>query len=79
LPGFPEWPCYLHIWPFPLIIKSTINASANNGDWEAWFDFFLDGIRETATNAVATAHRLRNLFDFAYDGYLSILNEGAET
>lgn len=33
-----------------------------NGDWEAWLAFFLDGVRETAEGAVATANRLTTLF-----------------
>lgn len=33
-----------------------------DGDWEAWLDFFLDGVLETATGAVETAHRLLDLF-----------------
>jgi Fic family protein len=32
------------------------------GDWEAWLDFFLQGIIETAGAAVATAQRLLALF-----------------
>ncbi|MDH5666822.1 MAG: Fic family protein [Nitrospira sp.] len=32
------------------------------GDWEAWIDFFLEGVRTTATGAVATAQRLVELF-----------------
>ena len=32
------------------------------GDWEAWLDFFLEGVAETATGAVVTAHRLLELF-----------------
>lgn len=32
------------------------------GDWEAWMDFFLDGVKETAENAVETARRLVSLF-----------------
>lgn len=28
------------------------------GDWEAWLDFFLEGVRTTANGAVATAQRL---------------------
>lgn len=32
------------------------------GDWEAWLDFFLDGVEQTATNAVETAKRLLALF-----------------
>ena len=33
-----------------------------NGDWEAWIDFFLEGVESTATAAVSTAHRLLALF-----------------
>ncbi|MBM4287373.1 MAG: Fic family protein [Deltaproteobacteria bacterium] len=32
------------------------------GDWEAWVDFFLEGVVRTATNAVDTAKRLFALF-----------------
>jgi len=32
------------------------------GDWEAWLDFFLKGVEETAQNAVQTAQRLVGLF-----------------
>ena len=32
------------------------------GDWEAWLDFFLRGIEETANQATATAGRLLQLF-----------------
>jgi len=32
------------------------------GDWEAWLDFFLEGVRQTASGAVETAHRLLALF-----------------
>ncbi|MFZ5486682.1 MAG: Fic family protein [Pseudomonadota bacterium] len=32
------------------------------GDWEAWLDFFLEGVEQTATGAVDTAHRLLALF-----------------
>jgi Fic family protein len=32
------------------------------GDWEAWLDFFLDGVATTATSAVDTAQRLVALF-----------------
>jgi len=32
------------------------------GDWEAWLDFFLEGIRTTADGAVTTAKRLVTLF-----------------
>lgn len=32
------------------------------GDWEAWLDFFLEGVSTTATGAVDTAQRLVGLF-----------------
>jgi Fic family protein len=32
------------------------------GDWEAWLDFFLEGVEKTASNAVETAKRLLALF-----------------
>ncbi len=32
------------------------------GDWEAWLAFFLQGVRETAENAAATARRLTERF-----------------
>lgn len=33
------------------------------GDWEAWIDFFLEGVQVTASNAVDTARRLLKLFE----------------
>ena len=33
------------------------------GDWEAWVDFFLEGVESTAREAVETARRLRQLFE----------------
>lgn len=33
-----------------------------DGDWEAWVDFFLEGVENTASNAVHTAQRLAALF-----------------
>ena len=32
------------------------------GDWEAWVDFFLEGVEQTAQGAVETARRLVDLF-----------------
>ncbi|WP_299428139.1 Fic family protein [uncultured Meiothermus sp.] len=32
------------------------------GDWETWVDFFLEGVEQTANNAVQTAQRLVGLF-----------------
>lgn len=33
-----------------------------DGEWEAWLDFFLQGVEDTASNAVRTALRLVTLF-----------------
>jgi Fic family protein len=33
------------------------------GDWEAWVDFFLEGVEQTAHGAVQTARRLVDLFE----------------
>lgn len=33
------------------------------GDWEAWVDFFLEGVEFTATRAVETARRIVDLFE----------------
>lgn len=35
----------------------------NNGAWEQWLDFFMNGVKETAEQAVETAKRLVELFD----------------
>ena len=32
------------------------------GEWEAWLEFFLEGVERTASNAVETARRLVTLF-----------------
>jgi Fic family protein len=34
-----------------------------DGDWEAWLDFFLEGVEQTALGAVKTAQRLVSLFN----------------
>ena len=34
-----------------------------HGDWEAWLDFFFQGVVETSRSAVSTAHSLLKLFD----------------
>ncbi len=39
-----------------------LDAVRREGDWEAWLDFFLEGVVQTANGAVATAHRLLALF-----------------
>jgi Fic family protein len=39
-----------------------LDAVRTDGDWEAWLDFFLEGVEATAGAAVDTAHRLLALF-----------------
>jgi Fic family protein len=39
-----------------------LDAVRRDGDWEAWLAFFLEGVRQTAEGAVATAQRLAILF-----------------
>lgn len=39
-----------------------LDGVRQNGDWEAWIDFFLEGVENTASGAVATAQRLLELF-----------------
>jgi Fic family protein len=46
------------------------------GDWEAWIEFFLDGVIETAEQGFQTAQRLRKLFE-ADQTIISELGRGA--
>jgi Fic family protein len=39
-----------------------LDGVRRDGEWEAWLSFFLEGVDETATNAVASAHALSKLF-----------------
>ena len=39
-----------------------LDGVRRTGDWEAWIDFFLEGVTETAGGAVSTAQRLIKLF-----------------
>lgn len=39
-----------------------LDSVRRTGDWEAWLDFFLEGVLLTAQDAVQTAHRLLALF-----------------
>ncbi len=41
---------------------SLLDRVRREGDWEAWLEFFLEGVRQTADGAVATARRLESLF-----------------
>ncbi len=34
-----------------------------DGDWEAWIEFFLDGVKETSNQATQTARRILSIFE----------------
>jgi Fic family protein len=40
-----------------------LNRVRTKGDWEAWIEFFLEGIKETSEQAVAAARRILNLLE----------------
>ena len=42
---------------------ALLDGVRENGDWEAWVRFFLDGVKHTADAAVSTARRLVALFN----------------
>jgi len=39
-----------------------LDSARQDGDWEAWLDFFLEGVTQTAGAAVETAQRLLKIF-----------------
>jgi len=41
---------------------ALLDRVRRDGDWEAWLEFFLEGVRVTAVGAVETAHRLVAMF-----------------
>ena len=41
---------------------SLLDTVRRDGDWEAWLEFFLQGVTDTASSAVAAAQRLVSLF-----------------
>lgn len=40
-----------------------LQAVRNDGDWESWLSFFLEGVEVTANQASQTARQILNLFD----------------
>ena len=44
------------------VYYELLDRVRTHGDWEAWVDFFLEGVEQTATGAVQTAQRLAALF-----------------
>lgn len=45
------------------VYYDLLDRVRTTGDWEAWVDFFLEGVEQTAQGAVNTAQRLVALFD----------------
>jgi Fic family protein len=46
---------------------ALLDGVRQNGDWESWLAFFLEGVSQTADGAVSTAQRLRELFQADHD------------
>lgn len=44
------------------VYYERLDGVRSQGDWEAWVDFFLEGVEQTAQGAVETARRLVDLF-----------------
>ncbi|MEZ5577513.1 MAG: Fic/DOC family N-terminal domain-containing protein, partial [Candidatus Competibacteraceae bacterium] len=44
------------------VYYELLDRVRGDGDWEAWVDFFLEGVEQTANGAVQTARRLVALF-----------------
>lgn len=44
------------------VYYELLDRVRGDGDWEAWVDFFLEGVEQTAHGAVQTARRLVTLF-----------------
>jgi len=45
------------------VYYDLLDRVRTTGDWEAWVDFFLEGVETTAHGAVETARRLADLFE----------------
>ena len=52
----------LHFKQHRGVYYDLLNHVRRTGDWEAWLDFFLEGVRWTAEGAVDTARRLSGMF-----------------
>ncbi|MDE2744451.1 MAG: Fic family protein [Chloroflexota bacterium] len=53
----------LYLKQFRSTYYDLLNQLRDDGDWEAWLQFFLEGVRLTAQHGVETAQRLTQLFD----------------
>lgn len=45
------------------VYYQLLDRVRSTGDWEAWLDFFLQGVKETAEQAAAAARRIVAMFD----------------
>lgn len=45
------------------VYYELLDRVRSKGEWEAWIDFFLEGVEQTALSAVQTARRLVTLFE----------------
>lgn len=53
----------LYFKQFRIQYYDHLNRLRDEGDWERWLSFFLDGVEATADHGVKTAERLRMLFE----------------
>ena len=53
----------LYLKQFRSTYYDLLNQLRDDGDWEAWLQFFLEGVRLTAHHGVETAQRLTGLFE----------------
>ena len=53
----------LYLKQFRSTYYDLLNQLRDDGDWEAWLQFFLEGVRLTAQHGVQTAQRLTKLFE----------------
>lgn len=49
------------------------------GDWEGWLEFFLDGVAETSEQACDTANKLQLLFDQDHDRIMTLKRAASST
>jgi Fic family protein len=53
----------LHFKRHRRLYYDLLDRVRSAGDWEAWLDFFLEGVADTAASAVTTSRRLVALFE----------------
>ena len=60
---YPALPLSLYLLRRRPVYYHMLNRVRHTGDWEAWLTFFLQGVRETAGDALTTMERLTELWD----------------